>query len=258
MQPVTRLSLALIFLSVLIALTGNALLGTIGLITAFFSCSGNLERTPDMIFMLAFTMAVSTAMYMFAVLPFAFYMLAADPHRVCAHSKYVVQKFTEASKPYLGATVADGSANLTESAQGHDYQPLYQDRSSHFQKLMGYADQISDVVCGEDAKSWIVGFGMLVLLFLFCVLIPTFYISLRIMRHARQHGGCSECLHAVPMRGVAIHQQHFPEPRGPVRVQATRGQRVPPGFDSQAPVAHAVPVTVPHDVKVAPQPRSMM
>ena len=60
------------------------------------------------------------------------------------------------------------------------------------------------------------------------------------------------------MRGVAIHQQHFPEPRGPVRVQATRGQRVPPGFDSQAPVAHAVPVTVPHDVKVAPQPRSMM
>ena len=118
---------------------------------------------------------------------------------------------------------------------------------------------VSDVVCGANAKGWVLGFGVLILAFFLLVLVPTFYLSLKIMREARQHGGCAECMHrGPPMRGVSVNVPVQTRLHVPMRVQTAHGQRVPAGSSSNVPVAQAVPVTVPVDVKVAPQPRSMV
>ena len=275
MQATTKYAIGVIILSALVTFTGNVFLGFLGLLAGGLTLSGGLQRSPDLIFMLSFFMAITTMMHLFAVLPFGFYLLGSQPERVCGISRAMVHRF---EMPFEGATLAGGQGtvgypwNMTESAQGHDVLPSYSATTIKYAKTgerpslthprthapthprthvrrrpsaRPRTRAVSALVCGDNAEGVLRGFGALVVAFALFVLFPLVFLSMRLLRAARQAGGCTECM--APMRAVVVSVPGVPRQ---ARAGPSSGYA---GSSNHVPIAQAVPITQPASVKAAPR-----
>ena len=113
---------------------------------------------------------------------------------------------------------------------------------------------VSNVVCGEGGQGALLGAGVLVLAFALCVVLPVIVISMRMLRMAKQNGGCAGCLDPYPMHAVVVSVPGYaPAPRG----GSGAASSTTAGPSCNGPVAYAVPITQPASVKAAPGPREM-
>lgn len=252
-EPTTRLAVALLLLSSIIVFTGNPFLGFVGVITGSLSLSAsNFQRSPDLIAMLAFVTSISALMQLFTILPFGFYLLFSDPAYICGYSKAAVERFRD----YDSATVASQPAvvgypyNMTETAQGHGMPG-----PSNYPQTIKYATTVSGIVCGDHAKSALFGLGMAVLAFALLVVLPLSVVALRLMRHARHNGGCAGC-EGMPMQTVVVQVPRYQMAPGgrvsPPPPRTVAASAKPAGSSCSAPIAQAVPVSMPTAVRGAP------
>jgi len=241
MEPTSRNALCLVLLSVVVSLTGNLFLGFVGVMTGVFALGSAMERSPDLIVMLAFTTALSAGIHLFSVLPFGLFMLSVSPERVCGLSKAMLNRVQH---PLGDAIPAEGQAldglgypwNMTERAQGHQQVTAYYSPS-----VVKYAGKIHEVVCGDNGAAALVIFGLLILAFAFLIVLPMMMIALRLLRAARRAGGCAACVAPTRVQVVSV-------PR-PAHAAASSSQA---RFDPKIPIANAVPVTQAASVRVAP------
>ena len=101
-------AIVLMVLSLCVLPVGNFWLATISFITGAMALSpSTMRRSPDLIYMLSFLVAVSAGMFFFTVMPLGMYLIASTPHHVCSVSKAMVDHFKAPVASYPSRVPAD-------------------------------------------------------------------------------------------------------------------------------------------------------
>ena len=220
-------AVAFLVLSMVVAFTGNGFLAILGMLCAVMLLNGANGAGP--LVPLAMLTSIAAAVQLFLAFGLFITIMVGSPNHFCTRANQLVV-YAQGSTQEWNATAteaafsASGTIAATEgeskttahmisiASQGAPEPPSSGARAVAADHVHPSAcippSAVQELACGPNAQAVILGFAFVVLTYALLIVLPMFYLALKVGRLARGAGGCNEF--AVPEPMYVVVQGHRP------------------------------------------------
>jgi len=190
---------AFLVLSMVVAFTGNGFLAILGMLCAVMLLNGANGAGP--LVPLAMLTSIAAAVQLFLAFGLFITIMVGSPNHFCTRANQLVV--------YAQGSTQEWNATATEAAfSASGTIAATEGESKTTAHMISIASQVQELACGPNAQAVILGFAFVVLTYALLIVLPMFYLALKVGRLARGAGGCNEF--AVPEPMYVVVQGHRP------------------------------------------------